>query len=167
MWAFDRITAKYTIKYTDKLSSLRMIHCEISTNYKFSQKLPGNYSFKSWQLYLCRYNMFHTCSRIERTNYDVWKYSSSNKRKSVVSGYGNCFYQAVALWKDEISDERHEEIPRSSDSLFWIVLFEVSSGLGMRFLSYRFSPWRILSGKARSRELRQKLWTYHQLCIAL
>ena len=167
MWAFDRITAKYIIKYTDKLSSLRMIHCEISTNYKFSQKLLGNYSFKSWQLYLCRYNMFHTCSRIERTNHDVWKYSSSKERSRCKRIWKLFLPSCCSLEGWNKRWLRHEEIPRSSDSLFWIVLFEVSSGLGMRFLSYRFSPWRILSGKARSRELRQKLWTYHQLCIAL
>ena len=166
MWAFDRITAKYTIKYTDKLSSLRMIHCEISTNYKFSQKLLGNYSLS---LDSCIY-VGTTCFILVHVLKEQITTSENippQRREVVVSRYGNCFYQAVALWKDEISDERHEEIPRSSDSLFWIVLFEVSSGLGMRFLSYRFSPWRILSGKARSRELRQKLWTYHQLCIAL
>ena len=28
------------------------------------------------------------------------------------------FYGAVFLWKDEISDEKHKEIPRSSESLF-------------------------------------------------
>ena len=166
MWAFDRITAKYTIKYTDKLSSLRMIHCEISTNYKFSQKLLENYSLS---LDSCIY-VGTTCFilvHVLKEQITTSKNIPPQRREVVVSGYGNCFYQAVALWKDEISDERHEEIPRSSDSLFWIVLFEVSSGLGMRLLSYRFSPWRILSGKARSRELRQKLWTYHQLCIAL
>ena len=64
-------------------------------------------------------------------------------REVVVNGDGNCFYRAAALWKDEISDEEHEETPWSSDSL-----------------SCHFSPrtpQRILSGEARSRELRQKL----------
>ena len=41
-----------------------------------------------------------------------------SRREVVVHGDGNYFYQAVALWKDEMSDEKHEEIPRSSDSLF-------------------------------------------------
>ena len=40
------------------------------------------------------------------------------RREVVVHGDGNYFYQAVALWKDEISDEKHKEIPRSNDSLF-------------------------------------------------
>ena len=39
-------------------------------------------------------------------------------RREVVVHNGKYFYRAVALWKDEISDEKHEEIPRSSDSLF-------------------------------------------------
>ena len=40
------------------------------------------------------------------------------RREVLVHRDGNYFYWAVALWKDEISDEKHEEIPRSSDSLF-------------------------------------------------
>ena len=40
------------------------------------------------------------------------------RREVVVHGDGKYFYRAVALWKDEISDEKHEEIPRSSDNLF-------------------------------------------------
>lgn len=27
------------------------------------------------------------------------------RREVVVSGHGNCFYRAFALWKDDISDE--------------------------------------------------------------
>ena len=40
------------------------------------------------------------------------------RREVVVHRDGNYFYRAVSLWKDEIGDEKHEEIPRSSDSLF-------------------------------------------------
>ena len=40
------------------------------------------------------------------------------RREVIVSGDGHCLCWAVALWKDEISDEKYEEIPRSSDSLF-------------------------------------------------
>ena len=32
------------------------------------------------------------------------------RREVVVRGDGNCFYRAIALWNDEISDEKHEEI---------------------------------------------------------
>ena len=39
------------------------------------------------------------------------------RREVVVHGDGNYFYQ-TALRKDEISNEKHKEIPRSSDSLF-------------------------------------------------
>ena len=39
------------------------------------------------------------------------------RRQVIVSGDENCFYRAVALWKDEISDEKRKEIPRSSDNL--------------------------------------------------
>ena len=40
------------------------------------------------------------------------------KREVIVSGDVNCFHPAVALWQDNISDEKHKEIPWSSDSLF-------------------------------------------------
>ena len=42
----------------------------------------------------------------------------SHRREVFVSGDGNCFYRTVARWKNEINDEIHEEIPKSSDSLF-------------------------------------------------
>ena len=29
----------------------------------------------------------------------------------------NCFYRAFALWRDEMSDDKHEEIPRLSSAL--------------------------------------------------
>ena len=41
----------------------------------------------------------------------------SQRREVVVGGDGNCFYRAVALWRDEISDKKHEEIRRLSSSL--------------------------------------------------
>ena len=40
------------------------------------------------------------------------------RREVVISGNGNCFYPAVALGRDETSDEKHEEISRWSSSLF-------------------------------------------------
>ena len=38
-------------------------------------------------------------------------------REIVVRGDGNCFYRAIALWRDETSDKKHEEIRRLSSSL--------------------------------------------------
>ena len=35
----------------------------------------------------------------------------------VVRGDGNCFYRAIALWRDETSDRKHGEIRRLSNSL--------------------------------------------------
>ena len=35
----------------------------------------------------------------------------------VVRGDRNCFYRAFALWRDEMSDEKHEEIRRLSSAL--------------------------------------------------
>ena len=43
---------------------------------------------------------------------------SPHGREIFDSGDGNCFYRAVALRKDEMSGEKHEEIPKSSDSSF-------------------------------------------------
>ena len=42
------------------------------------------------------------------------------RREVVVCGDGNLFYRAVALRKDEMSREKHEEIPGLSDRLFEI-----------------------------------------------
>ena len=39
------------------------------------------------------------------------------KREVVVRGDGNWFYRAIALWRDEISDKKHEEIRRLSSTL--------------------------------------------------
>ena len=39
------------------------------------------------------------------------------KSEVVVRGDGNCFYPAIALWRDEMSDEKHEEIRRLSSTL--------------------------------------------------
>ena len=73
------------------------------------------------------------------------------RREVVVSGDGYYFYRAVALWKDKISDEKYEDIPRSSDSLceknpevFELQLFFSNS-------------LKDLVRKERSRELRERL----------
>ena len=39
------------------------------------------------------------------------------RKEVVVRGEGNCFYRAIALWRDEMSDEKHEEIHRLSSCL--------------------------------------------------
>ena len=38
-------------------------------------------------------------------------------REVVVREDGNCFYKAIAVWRDEMSDEKDEEIHRLSSSL--------------------------------------------------
>ena len=38
-------------------------------------------------------------------------------RKGVVRGDGNSFYRAIALWRVEMSDEKHEETHRLSSCL--------------------------------------------------
>ena len=49
------------------------------------------------------------------------------RREIVVRGDGNCFYRAIALWNDEISDEKHEEI-RALLSSCATFLFEFRGG---------------------------------------
>ena len=49
------------------------------------------------------------------------------RREVVVRGDGNCFYRAIALWNDEISDEKHEEI-RALLSSCATFLFEFLGG---------------------------------------
>ena len=49
------------------------------------------------------------------------------RREVVVRGDGNCFYRAIALWNDEISDEKHEEI-RALLSSCTTFLFEFRGG---------------------------------------
>ena len=58
----------------------------------------------------------------------------SQRSDVVVRGDGNCFYRANALWRDEISDEKHEEIRRLRSSLiennpkvFQLLLFSSNS----------------------------------------
>ena len=48
----------------------------------------------------------------------------------VVRGDGNCFYLAIALWRDEMSDEKHEEIRRLSSTLIEAIAlpFELCEG---------------------------------------
>ena len=38
------------------------------------------------------------------------------RREIVVGGDGNCFYRAIALWRDETGDRKREEIRRLSSS---------------------------------------------------
>ena len=39
------------------------------------------------------------------------------RREVVVRGDRNCFYRAIALWRDEMSDEKLEEINKFSSCL--------------------------------------------------
>ena len=56
------------------------------------------------------------------------------RREIVVRGDGNCFYRAIALWRNETGDRKHEEIRRLSSSfieqhpqVFQPFLFSLSS----------------------------------------
>ena len=100
----------------------------VSKYYKISHKSLGNNSFKSFQLYLYLCSLFSYLLTY-LTNYDIWKYYLKGEM-SLSAEMEIIFYRAVALWKDEISDGKHEEISSSSDSLFekkskglWVVTF--------------------------------------------
>ena len=91
----------------------------VSKYYKISQESLGSNSFKSFQLYLYMYSLFscfltYLINKLRRLKIIILPL----RREVVVHRDGNYFYRAVSLWKDEIGDEKHEEIPRSSDSLF-------------------------------------------------
>ena len=100
----------------------------VSKYYKISHKSLGNNSFKSFQLYLYLCSLFSYLLTY-LTNYDIWKYYLKGEM-SLSAEMEIIFYRAVALWKDEISDGKHEEISSSNDSLFekkskglWVVTF--------------------------------------------
>ena len=78
------------------------------------------------------------------------------RREIVVRGDGNCFYRAIALWRDETSDKKHEEIRRLSSSL----IEKNPKVFEPLFFASNSRLWRNMSRTTRSRELGQKLWTY-------
>ena len=91
----------------------------VSKYYKVIQESLGNNSFKYFQSCLYMYSQFSCCLAYLMNKLRRFKKNIPTLRKEViVHRDGNYFYRAVALWKDEISDEKHEEIYRSSDSLF-------------------------------------------------
>ena len=65
-------------------------------------------------MYKSAFILFNVLTKQIKTSVEI----PPQRREVIVSGDGHCLCWAVALWKDEISDEKYEEIPRSSDSLF-------------------------------------------------
>jgi len=49
------------------------------------------------------------------------------RRGIVVRGDGYCFYRAIALWRDETSDRKHEEFAEQHPQVFQPLLFSSSS----------------------------------------
>ena len=77
----------------------------------YCHKSIGNSSIKSFSVvFMDVQPKFIPVSVSNIINYDVWKYTSSQKW-SHCQRIRNCFYRAVALWEDGISDKKHEEIP--------------------------------------------------------
>ena len=76
-----------------------------------------NNSINPFQLYL---RVLKGCFLISYVFYKEIMASGNlppQRREIVVRGDVNCFYRAIALWRDEMSDEKHEEIRRLSSSL--------------------------------------------------
>ena len=89
----------------------------VSKYYKVSQGSLGNNSLSLFScIYICA-ACFHAFS-VFNEQITTFENIPPLRREVVVHGDGNYFYRAVALRKDEISDEKHKEIPRSSDILF-------------------------------------------------
>ena len=72
-----------------------------------------------------------------------------HRREVVVSGDENYFYRAVALWKDEISDEKGNP---------WVKRYFVEKNpKAFELPLFSSNSWRIFSRKGRSQEVRQKI----------
>ena len=63
------------------------------------------------------------------------------RREVVVRVDGNCIYRAIALWRDEMSNEKHEEVHRLSSCLigksptvFEPLLFSTNSAVRVQSL---------------------------------
>ena len=79
------------------------------TNYKISHKSLRNSSFKSFQFFVLPvFILDNVINKQLTTSENI----PPQRREVVVSVDGNYFYRAIVLWKDEISDEKHKEIPR-------------------------------------------------------
>lgn len=87
-----------------------------STYYKISHTSPANNSFKYFQLYLYVCSLFSHLLMYLINQLRHLKIYLIKGEKSL-SPEVKFFFQAVALWKDEISNEKQEEIPWSSDGL--------------------------------------------------
>ena len=87
-----------------------------STYYKISHTSPANNSFKYFQLYLYVCSLFSHLLMYLINQLRHLKIYLIKGEKSL-SPEVKFFFQAVALWKDEISNEKEEEIPWSSDGL--------------------------------------------------
>ena len=84
--------------------------------------MRGNNPIKPFQLqFTCAQPVFLLVTSF--VNYVFYKQimASGNvppqRSEVVVRRDGNCFYRAIALWRDEMSDEKHEEIRRVSSTL--------------------------------------------------
>ena len=111
---------KYVLKSTDKVLSSHKVYCDIDissrniTKLRINQrKLPHkvfSVEFMCVQPFLILADVFNTQIMASGN-------LPPQRREVFVRGDGNCFYRAIALWNDEISDEKHEEIHTLSSSL--------------------------------------------------
>jgi len=116
---------------------------------KIRYKSRGNNPIKPFQFHF-------TCVLISYFFYKQIMASGTvppQRREVVVRGDRNCFYRVIALWRDEMTDEKHEEIRRLSSTLIQKNRRSFSRHCSLRTL------WGTTLRKARSWELGKKLST--------
>ena len=115
-------------KSTDKLICLRIVYCNGLKYHKIRYKSRGNNPIKPFRFqFTCVQPVFL---------YFFYKQImvSGNvppqRSKVVVRGDGNRSYRAIALWRDEMSDEKHEVMGRlieQNPKVFQPLLFSSNS----------------------------------------
>ena len=97
---------------------IRKVYCEIDIlkQYKIRYKSGGNKTMKA-------FGCIYVCVGCFLISYVLHKRITASgnlppqRREVVVRVDENCFYRAIALWRDEMSDEKHEEIHKLSSCL--------------------------------------------------
>ena len=102
---------KYVTNSTDTLICLRKVYAKFTScnglkYHKVRYKSRGNDPIKPFEVqFTCVQPVF-----LLVTSFYKQIMASGNvppqRREVVVRGDGNCFYRAIALWRDEISDDR-------------------------------------------------------------
>ena len=160
MWQNLRINLFALVMFISKFTS-----CNGLKYHKIRYKSRENNPIKPFQFpFTCVRPVFLyvTCS-------GFWRCTSSTERSRLRGLRGNeiCFYCAIALWRDGMSDEKHEEIRRLGSALieknptvFQPLLFSSNSARQQQILSTCFifsDRFRVIT-QTSSRSLKN--WRY-------